>query len=219
MITPEKLNESIERIRNEKGEGKTQFYTNSGAGRSFSDNLKKGQMPSFDKVCMIADYAGVSLDSIIGRAAENIGAASSTVKRVFSDGSESFGWQYENTLKPIADAVLGIYGPSEAATADEADALKAIIDYKSEKISELAAQLERCEESYRRRIEFLKDQIALKDERIDRRDATMERLLAVILEREKYGGVCSVCIARNKAERSADLSQKEPDGRSGADCI
>ncbi|MBR5314612.1 MAG: hypothetical protein IKU45_04260 [Clostridia bacterium] len=76
MITPEKLNEYIEKIRNEKGEGKTQFYTNSGAGRSFPDNLKKGQMPSFDKVCMIAEYAGVSLDAIIGRNSESIGSLS-----------------------------------------------------------------------------------------------------------------------------------------------
>ncbi len=92
MITPEKLNESIEKIRNEKGEGKTQFYTNSGAGRSFSDNLKKGQMPSFDKVCMIAEYAGVSLDSIIGR--DTIG---------FKAASED---KWRNALNQLSEASL-----------------------------------------------------------------------------------------------------------------
>lgn len=182
--------------------------------------LQKKIADIITKLKKVREEEGISYQRIVELVEQNGGAVSiSTVKRVFSEGSESFGWQYENTLKPIADAVLGIYGPSEAATADEADALKAIIDYKSEKISELTAQLERCEESYRRRIEFLKDQIALKDERIDRRDATMERLLAVILEREKYGGVCNVCIAANKAERSADLPQKEPDGRSSTDGI
>lgn len=67
MITPKELFESIESVRNGKGEKTTPFYTNSGAGRSFPDNLRKGRMPSFDKVLMIADYAGVSVDTLLGR--------------------------------------------------------------------------------------------------------------------------------------------------------
>lgn len=68
MITPKDLFDNIEAVRMEKGEKTTPFYTNSGAGRSFPDNLKKGQMPSFDKVLMIADYAGVSVERLAGRA-------------------------------------------------------------------------------------------------------------------------------------------------------
>ena len=107
----------------------------------------------------------------------------STIKRVFEDGSESYGFQYENTLRPIANAVLGLYSDSEEEpTADEAAAMKAIIDYKTERIEMLTAQLERTEESYRKRLEFLKHQIELKDSRIDRRDDLIERLIETLMQ-------------------------------------
>ena len=139
------------------------------------------------KLKKVREENGLSYQKITELVEQNGGNVSlSTVKRVFEDGSESYGFQYENTLKPIADAVLGIYTESAAATPDEADALKAIIDYKSDKITELTAQLERTEESYRRRLDFLKDQIALKDKRIDRRDDMIERLLDRIMEITKH---------------------------------
>lgn len=110
----------------------------------------------------------------------------STVKKVFEEGSESYGYQYENTIKPIADAVLGIYsGKSEGATATEAAAMKSIIDYKSDKITELQAQLLRTEESYKRRIEFLKEQIVLKDSRIDKRDELIAKLIDKVLSEKE----------------------------------
>ena len=149
--------------------------------------LQKKIAEIITKLKKVREEEGISYQRIVELVEQNGGYVSlSTVKRVFSEGSESYGFQYENTLKPIADAVLGIYSPSaDGATADEADAMKAIIDYKSEKIAELTAQLERVEESYRRRLDFLKDQIALKDTRIDRRDAMIERLLDVVLRREE----------------------------------
>lgn len=67
MITPNDLLNNIESIRKQKGEKTTQFYESSGAGRSFPDNLKKGRMPAFDKVLMIAEYAGVSIETLIGK--------------------------------------------------------------------------------------------------------------------------------------------------------
>lgn len=134
------------------------------------------------KLKKVREENGLSYQRIVQLVEQNGESVSlSTVKRVFEDGSENFGYQYENTLKPIADAVLGIYTESATATADEADALKAIIDYKSDRITELTAQLERVEESYRRRIDFLKEQITLKDKRIDRRDEYIEKLLDTIL--------------------------------------
>ena len=106
----------------------------------------------------------------------------STVKRVFEEGSETYGFQYENTLRPIANAVLGLYDESKEPTVDEADAMRSIIEYKTEKIESLTAQLAWTEESYRKRIDFLKHQIELKDSRIDRRDTMIEKLLEAILQ-------------------------------------
>lgn len=136
------------------------------------------------KVKKVRDDNGLTCQAICDLVQKNGGNVSlSTVKRIFEDGSETYQFQYESTLKPVVDAILGIYDTdAKGATADEADAMKAIIDYKSDKIQELEVQLLRCEESYKRRIEFLKDQIALKDERIDRRDAMIEKLVEAILQ-------------------------------------
>ena len=39
----------------------------SGAGKDFIANLKKGQIPSIEKLMIIADYFGVSIDFLLGR--------------------------------------------------------------------------------------------------------------------------------------------------------
>ena len=72
------------------------------------------------KLKKVREEEGISYQRIVELVEQNGGYVSlSTVKRVFSEGSESYGFQYENTLKPIADAVLGIYSPSaNGATAD-----------------------------------------------------------------------------------------------------
>lgn len=126
---------------------------------------------------------GLSFQRIVELVEENGDFVSlSTVKRVFEEGSEAYGFRYETTLRPIANAVLGLYDESAEPTADEADAMKAIIDYKTEKIETLTAQLAYAEESYKKRIDFLKHQIELKDSRIDRRDTMIERLLETLLQ-------------------------------------
>lgn len=134
------------------------------------------------KLKKIREEEGISYQRIVDLVEENGGSVSlSTVKRVFEDGSESYGYQYESTLKPIADAVLGIYGSSEDVTPDEADAMKAIIDYKSDRIADLTRQLEHSEASHRRGIDFLREQIEILQARIDKKDELIERILEVIL--------------------------------------
>ena len=137
------------------------------------------------KLKKVREENGLSYQKIVELVEKNGDYVSlSTVKRVFEDGSESYGFQFENTLKPIANAVLGIYSETDVVSVSEVDALKAVVAYKSDRITELEAQLDRTEESYRRRLDFLKDQIALKDQRIDKRDDMIERLLIVILEKQ-----------------------------------
>lgn len=164
------------------------------------------------KVKKVRDDNGLTCQAIHDLVQKNgIDVSLSTIKRIFEDGSETYGFQYESTLKPVVDAVLGIYGDSKAATEDEADAMKAVIDFKSDRITELEAQLQRCEESYKRRIEFLKKQISLKDERIDRRDAMIEKLLdALPICRQKGCDSC-VCPARAETGTDIDIPSQEPD--------
>ena len=114
-----------------------------------------------------------------------------TVRRVFKAGSEDHdSFNYSTTLKPLVEA-LAVYGKSDA----EAQLLLATNQYKDRMIEELQRQKtkmmeqfeKRCEE-YETRMKFLRDQIELKDTRMDRKDGIIEKLLAQVL-------VCSHCPA------------------------
>ena len=154
----------------------------------------------------VREENGLSYQRISDLVEQNGGhVAMSTIRRVFEEGSEDFGWQYEYTLRPIADAVFGVYTPSDVAADEETvEALRAVIRYKNEKLAELEARLAHTEDSYRRRLDFVKEQITLKDARIDRRDAMIEKLVDVVVNRPncphctKCGGGKHVHAARIK---------------------
>ena len=158
----------------------------------------------------VREEEGFSCARIVELVEQNGGSVSlSTVKRVFEDGSESYGWQYENTLKPIAAAVLGAYGSVKGESENAAGALKsAILDYKAEKIAALQAQIERMEASYARRLDFLTAQIGLKDARIDRLHGIIERMIDALLPNVQKGSVPNVPAPEFETGRSADLSAK-----------
>ena len=81
----------------------------------------------------------------------------STLSRVFAEGSEDIKFRYEDTIRPIAKALLDIENLEETDDLDT-KALKALLKYK-------IARIER--EQSRRSIEFLKEQVSLKDKRMD----------------------------------------------------
>lgn len=127
---------------------------------------------------------GLTISEIVNLCEKNGEAVSeTTVKKVFADGSETFGFNYENTLKPIINALLGDH--EETA---ETDMMISVAQYKEIKIKHLEAQLARQEESYKRRIEFLKQQIEIKDDRIDKRDEMISKLIDSIINHKLEGG-------------------------------
>lgn len=95
-----------------------------------------------------------------------------SVARVFREGSEDQIFKWENTLKPIANALLDI---DEIEADDDIDtqAYKSILKLKKDIISELEERLETTEtkvgdvEHYKKAITHLESQLALKDKRID----------------------------------------------------
>lgn len=100
-----------------------------------------------------------------------------TLSRVFAKGSEDLIFKFENTLKPIANAILDIDTIEEDDSLDT-QALKLMLKIKADKIRELEAaldhekvrhheKLDKEREQARRSIEYLKKQIDLKDKRID----------------------------------------------------
>ena len=127
---------------------------------------------------------GLSISEIVRICEESGNAVSeTTIKKVFSDGSEALGFNYENTLKPIINALLDDH--EETA---ETDMMVSVAQFKEAKIQALEAQLARQEDSYKRRIEFLKEQIEIKDARIDKRDEMISKLIDSIINHTLCGG-------------------------------
>lgn len=71
MFTTMQIYNNIETMRIVRGISQRQFLSDCGLSKSFMDNLKKGSMPSVDKVSAVADYFGCSVDVIIGREKNN----------------------------------------------------------------------------------------------------------------------------------------------------
>lgn len=120
---------------------------------------------------------GLSINEIVKLCEDNGEPVSdTTVKKVFADGSEALGFNYEITLKPIINALLG-----DREETAETDMMISVARFKEAKIKDLEQQMARMEDSYKRRIDFLKDQIEIKDARIDKRDEMITKLIDTII--------------------------------------
>lgn len=120
----------------------------------------------------------LSLDAIAAMVEKNGSYISkATLSRLFAKGSEDVGFRYEETIKPVANALLNIETIEDGDVADM-KAMKLIIQYKSQKIAELEEEISREKEKSRKKIEaereqarrsisFLKEQVSLKDKRMD----------------------------------------------------
>lgn len=100
----------------------------------------------------------------------------STVKRVFRDGSEDDdSFNFDQTIRPIAAALLG--SESVSRKAHDKDLSISLLRYKNERIQQLEKQLEDEKELSDRRVEFLKEQIAVKDSYLQKKDELITMLI------------------------------------------
>lgn len=166
------------------------------------------------KLKEVRDEKGLSYNDILKTMEEkNIYPVSlSTLSRVFSEGSEDLGFNYEQTIRPIAEALLNI---EEITEDDDMDvqAMKSLLKYKIKVIEDLEREnkdlkvslaneknkyhekLDKEREEYRRRIDFLTNQINLKDKRMD------QLLEAVFTKDQKHDELLKLilsCPARSK---------------------
>ena len=137
------------------------------------------------KLKEVREEKGYSLTDIMKLVEDNGDFISkSTLARVFAEGSEDVTFRYEATIKPIANALLDI-GTIEDTDNMDTQAMKLLLKYKSDRIQELERQVQELEsdldkqkikaseklekerESFSRSIEFLKEQVTLKDKRMD----------------------------------------------------
>ena len=137
------------------------------------------------KLKAVKEEKGLSLNKIADLIEENGDFISrSSIQRVFADGSEDSSFRYEETIRPIAKALLDIENIEDNDSLDTAT-LKALLKYKIQRIEDLENQLEHLQAAldseklkrhekiddirseYEKKIDFLKEQIELKDKRMD----------------------------------------------------
>ena len=141
---------------------------------------------------------GLSLDKILIMVEKNGEYISkSTLARVFRDDSENSSFKYEETIRPIANALLDIENfedtddPETLAFKSILQLKMRVIDENSRKIAELQEQaektaskekmkylekLEKETDKFQKSLQFLKHQVELKDKRIDQLMDANDRL-------------------------------------------
>ena len=107
--------------------------------------------------------------------------AQSTLQRVFADGSENDSFRYESTLAPLVRALLwqdsGDKAQDAAIADDRIAGLQAVILLKDAELEKLRDMNEHLES----RVEFLLEQISLKDRRMDEKDEIIRQLMGKVL--------------------------------------
>ena len=146
---------------------------------------------------------GINIDQVYEIVYNNnpeIAPSRSSVARVFAEGSENdaSSFKFETTLKPIADALLDIDSDEQEDSSEEL--AKSLLKYKKDLIEDYLAQIRDLKEElktikererkrynekiakeseqFHKSIDFAKNQIALKDHRIDQLLNANDRLQA-----------------------------------------
>lgn len=158
------------------------------------------------KLKEVREEKGLSYGDILDLMEKNNDYLSkSTISRVFSEGSENLSFRYEETIRPIAKALLDIETIEDDDDVD-VQAMKSLLQYKIKRIEDLEQQIEQLQTDFvkerlkfhekmeqeraqsRKSIEFLKEQVSLKDQRIDvlleavrDKDSRYDELLNIIL--------------------------------------
>lgn len=170
------------------------------------------------KLKEVREEKGLSYNDILDLMEKNGDFLSkSTISRVFADGSEEMSFRYEETIRPIAKALLDIENLEETDDLDT-KAMKSLLKYKIQRIEELEQRIEQLESEldkekikyhekmdkerarYNKSIDFLKEQVAYKDKRMD-------MLLEAVFEKDKQHKemlarvlMCSKCPMEAKNE-------------------
>jgi hypothetical protein len=119
-----------------------------------------------------------------------------SLKKVFADGSEDKPFRYQDSIAPVADVLLDIYGDTSGL--DDVESLRQIIREKNKlielfviKIEELGEEAKAREKLYEdrkaafeRTIESLELQVNRLHEQVDRKDLMLEKLVNTILDKE-----------------------------------
>ena len=111
--------------------------------------------------------------------AKGFNLSESSVRRVFEPGSEDKSFRYEDTIQPIVTALFDTDKPTQevsGAVESEAEALRQLVQLKNVIIEENKAEAQK-------KIDFLKEQIAAKDEQLKNKDEQLTHRAYAMQER------------------------------------
>lgn len=167
--------------------------------------IEKLKRKTIKRLKEIKEEQGLSINQI----AEMLEArgqfvSEASLKKVFADGSEEKNFRYQDTIAPIADVLLDIYGDTSGI--ENVESLRQIIREKNKLIEFLMIKLEEQSNVYHSKdamyqdrksiydhhIEQLESQIKAQNERlafrdncIERKDMLIEKLLNAYLLKEE----------------------------------
>lgn len=113
-----------------------------------------------------------------------------TLKKVFSENSDTYNFKYRDTIAPLADVLLDLYG--DGTSSDSSEDVKHLIREKNKMIEILLYKNEEQKADFERRIAHLKKQVErlennldFRERMIDRKDNTVEKLLDSIAHKDE----------------------------------
>lgn len=113
-----------------------------------------------------------------------------TLKKVFSENSGSYNFKYRDTIAPLADVLLDLYG--DATDESTSDEVKHLIREKNKMIEILLYKNEEQKADYEKRIAHLKKQVErlegnldFRERMIDRKDEVVSKLLESIAHKDE----------------------------------
>lgn len=153
--------------------------------------IEKLKRKTIHRLKQIKEEQGLTVAKIIDLMEERGQYVSeTTIKRVFAEGSEEQNFRYQDSIAPIADVLLDIYG--EDSSVDDAESLRRIISEKNKLIEFLMMKLDEKEQEFGKRIELYEERKSLYEKSIERfeiqiarKDELIERLLDKYLPNKK----------------------------------
>lgn len=145
--------------------------------------IEKMKRRTIHRLKQIKSEQGLSIPKIMDLMEERGQFVSeATIKRVFADGSEEQNFRYQDSIAPIADVLLDMYGDS--SNLDDSDSLRQIIREKNKFIEFLMIKLDEKEQDFERQRTLYEERKALYEKTIGRfetqialKDDLIERLL------------------------------------------
>ena len=112
-----------------------------------------------------------------------------TLKKVFSENSDTYNFKYRDTIAPLADVLLDLYGAGTSSESSED--VKHLIREKNKMIEILLYKNEEQKADFERRISHLKKQVDrleanldFREKMIDRKDSVIEKLFERIAHKD-----------------------------------